>query len=91
LQLFIPLQLFFADLHSEVPLQAFTPLQCTLASSAAKLLVVIAVENSIAAAAAMAALDILLICMFESSIGYAQRHCCSYKRPGQLRHYYSKA
>ncbi len=27
LQLFMPLQLFFADLHSDVPLQEFTPEQ----------------------------------------------------------------
>jgi hypothetical protein len=27
LQLFMPLQLFFADLHSDVPLQEFTPIQ----------------------------------------------------------------
>jgi hypothetical protein len=67
LQLFWPLQLFFADLHSEVPLHEFTPLQCTVASSAAKLVLVTAVENSIAAAAAMAALDVLLICMVQSS------------------------
>jgi hypothetical protein len=68
LQLFWPLQLFFADLQSEVPLHEFTPLQCMVASSAAKLVVVTAVENSIAAAAAMAALDVLLICMVESSL-----------------------
>jgi hypothetical protein len=29
------LQLFFADLHSEVPLQEFTPVQCIVAASAA--------------------------------------------------------
>jgi hypothetical protein len=67
LQLFWPLQLFFADLHSEVPLHEFTPLQCIVASPAAKLVVDTAVENNIAAAAAIAALDILLICMFQSS------------------------
>jgi len=31
----MPLQLFFADLHSEVPLQELTPEQCTDAVSAA--------------------------------------------------------
>jgi len=35
LQLFMPLQLFFADLHSDVPLQEFTPSQCTVAGAAA--------------------------------------------------------
>src|SRR5271170_2829858 len=35
LQLFMPLQLFFADLHSDIPLQEFTPVQCTDAASAA--------------------------------------------------------
>ena len=35
LQLFWPLQLFFADLHSEVPLQEFTPVHLTVAVSAA--------------------------------------------------------
>ena len=63
LQLFMPLQLFFADLHSEVPLQEFTPVHFTVAASAAKDVVVTAVENSIAAAAAIAAVDILLICI----------------------------
>src|ERR1700753_1880265 len=59
----MPLQLFFADLHSEVPLQEFTPVHFTVAASAAKDVVVTAVENSIAAAAAIAAVDILLICI----------------------------
>jgi hypothetical protein len=68
LQLFMPLQLFFADLHSEVPLQEFTPLHFTVAASAANAVVLIAEVNSIAAAAAMAALDSLLICIFDSSI-----------------------
>jgi hypothetical protein len=35
LQLFMLLQLFFADLHSEVPLQELTPEQCTVAVGAA--------------------------------------------------------
>jgi hypothetical protein len=64
----MPLQLFFADLQSEVPLQEFTPVHFTVAASAAKAVVLIAVVNSIAAAAAMAALDILLNCIFEPSI-----------------------
>jgi hypothetical protein len=67
LQLFIPLQLFFADLHSEVPLQEFTPAQCMVAASAANDAVGTTEENNIAAAAAIAALDSLLICMIESS------------------------
>jgi hypothetical protein len=68
LQLFMPLQLFFADLHSEVPLQEFTPAQCTAAASAANDVAGTTEVNSIAAAAAIAALDNLLICMIESSI-----------------------
>jgi hypothetical protein len=68
LQLFIPLQLFLADLHSEVPLQEFTPEQCIVAVSAATDTPVKPAVNNIAAAAAIAALDILLICMFEPSI-----------------------
>jgi hypothetical protein len=66
LQLFMPLQLFFALLHSEVPLQEFAPAQWTVAASAANEVVVTAAENSIAAAAAMAAPDILFICMITS-------------------------
>jgi len=61
----MPLQLFFADLHSDVPLQEFTPVQCTVAASAAKLAVLIPEVNSMAAAAAIVALDNLLICIFE--------------------------
>ncbi|HEX3913935.1 MAG TPA: hypothetical protein VHW71_10540 [Steroidobacteraceae bacterium] len=68
LQLFMPLQLFFADLHSDIPLQEFTPVHFTVAASAANAVVLIAVVNSIAAAAAMAALDILLNCIFGPSI-----------------------
>jgi hypothetical protein len=67
LQLFIPLQLFFADLHSDVPLQEFTPAQCTVAASAANEVAGTTEVNNIAAAAAIAALDSLLICMIESS------------------------
>jgi hypothetical protein len=65
LQLFMPLQLFFADLHSDIPLQELTPVHLTVAASAAKDVVVIAVENNIAAATAIVALDSLLICMVE--------------------------
>jgi hypothetical protein len=70
LQLFIPLQLFFADLHSDIPLQEFTPVQWTVAValSAATDTLASPDVNNIAAAAAMAALDNLLICMMDSSI-----------------------
>jgi hypothetical protein len=61
LQLFMPLQLFFADLHSDMPLQEFTPAQCTAASSAATDTVANPDVNNIAAAAAI---DSLLICIF---------------------------
>jgi hypothetical protein len=64
----MPLQLFFADLHSEVPLQEFTPVHFTVAASAANDVVLMTEVNSMAAAAAIAALDILLICIVESSI-----------------------
>jgi hypothetical protein len=64
----MPLQLFLADLHSDVPLQDLTPVHFTVAASAAKEVVVIAVENNIAAAAAIVALDSLLICILKSSI-----------------------
>src|SRR5258708_37846924 len=64
----MPLQLFFADLHSEVPLQEFTPVHLTVAASAANDVVAIPEVNSMAAAAAMAALDSLLICILKSSI-----------------------
>jgi hypothetical protein len=62
------LQLFFADLHSEVPLQEFTPVQCIVAASAANVVVLIPEVNNIAAAAAIVALDSLLICIFKPSI-----------------------
>jgi hypothetical protein len=68
LQLFWPLQLFFADLHSEVPLQELTPEHLTVAVSAATVTPTSPDVNSIAAAAANAALDTLLICMFYSSV-----------------------
>jgi hypothetical protein len=47
------LQLFFAPLHSDVPLQEFTPAQWTVAASAANDAVGNAEVNSIAAAAAL--------------------------------------
>jgi hypothetical protein len=73
LQLFCPLQLFFADLHSEVPLQELTPSHFTVAASAAKAVVLIAEVNSMAAAAAMAALDSLLICILKFLNSYMER------------------
>ncbi len=60
----MPLQLFFADLHSEVPLQELTPWHFTVAASAANAVVLMTEVNSMAAAAAMAALDSLLLCIF---------------------------
>jgi hypothetical protein len=65
LQLFIPLQLFLEDLHSDVPLQEFTPAQCMVAVSAATDTEANPEVNNIAAAAAIAALDTLLNCMFD--------------------------
>jgi hypothetical protein len=59
----MPLQLFLADLHSEVPLQEFTPEQCTVAASAATETVANPEVNNMAAAAAIVALDNLVICM----------------------------
>jgi hypothetical protein len=70
LQLFIPLQLFLADLHSDIPLQEFTPEQWIVAASAATDTVAKPDVNNIAAAAAIAALDTLVICM----IGFLD--CC---------------
>jgi hypothetical protein len=90
LQLFIPLQLFFADLHSEVPLQEFTPVQWTVAVSAATDTVASPEVNNIAAAAAIAALDTLVICMIESSIVIEGSDIAApLERPGQLTDYYS--
>jgi hypothetical protein len=66
LQLFWPLQLFFADLQSEVPLQEFTPVHLTVAVSAAADTPTSPDVNSIAAAIANAALDPLFICMFQA-------------------------
>jgi hypothetical protein len=64
------LQLFFADLHSDVPLQEFTPWQCMVAAAASSANETLgtAEANNIAAAAASAALDTLFICMIEPSI-----------------------
>jgi hypothetical protein len=90
LQLFCPLQLFLADLHSDVPLQEFTPVQCTVAASAATETLVSPELNNIAAAAAIAALDILLICMISSSIVIARSEIAAHSvRPGQRLDYYS--
>jgi hypothetical protein len=89
LQLFIPLQLFFADLHSEVPLQEFTPVQCIVAASAATETVAKPELNNIAAAAAIAALDTLLICMIGSSIVVERSDIAApLQRPGQPGDYY---
>jgi hypothetical protein len=92
LQLFMPLQLFFADLHSDVPLQEFTPVQWTVAvaASAATDTVASPELNNIAAAAAIAALDTLLICMIESSIVIERSVIAApLHRPGQRADYYA--
>jgi hypothetical protein len=95
LQLFMPLQLFFADLHSEVPLQEFTPEQCTVgavAVSAATDTVAKPDVNSMAAAAAIVALDSLLICIVVSSIVVERSNIAApYLRPGQPGDYYPTA
>jgi hypothetical protein len=89
LQLFMPLQLFFADLQSDIPLQAFTPEQCMVAASAAKDAVGTAAVNNIAAAAAIAALDTLLICMMDSSNVIERSDIAApLQRPGQPGDYY---
>ena len=90
LQLFMPLQLFLADLHSDVPLQEFTPVQCTVAVSAATDTPVSPDVNNMAAAAAIAALDTLLICMIEPSIVIEHSNIAAcVLRPGQRGDYYS--
>jgi hypothetical protein len=94
LQLFMPLQLFFADLHSDVPLHEFTPSQCTVAGaaavSAANDTVGKAEVNNIAAAPASAALDSFVICMIESSIVVERSDIAApLQRPGQRGDYYS--
>jgi hypothetical protein len=68
LQLFMPLQLFFADLHSEVPLQELTPEQCTVAVSAATETPVSPDVKNMAAVAAIAAFDSLVICIVNPSL-----------------------
>jgi hypothetical protein len=91
LQLFWPLQLFFADLHSDVPLQEFTPLQCmdAAAASSANETLGTAEANNIAAAAANAALDTLFICMIEPSIVIERSEIAApLHRPGQPGDYY---
>jgi acyl-coenzyme A thioesterase PaaI-like protein len=89
LQLFMPLQLFLADLQSDMPLQEFTPEQCMVAASAAKDAVGTAAVNNIAAAAAMAALDTLLMCMIDSSIVIECSDIAApYLRPAQRVDYY---
>jgi hypothetical protein len=60
LQEFWPLQLFFADLHDDMPLQELAPVHFTLPSSAAAALNETA-ENMIAAAAASAMLPVLRV------------------------------
>jgi hypothetical protein len=88
----MPLQLFFADLHSEVPLQEFTPVQCMVAAAAsfAKVTEGSAEVNNIAAAAAIAALDSLFICIFKSSIVFGRSDIAApLQRPGQRPDYYS--
>jgi hypothetical protein len=77
LQLFMLLQLFFADLHSEVPLQELTPEQCTVAVSAATETPVSPDVKNMAAAAAIAAFDNLVICIMNPSFAQPQRYCCS--------------
>jgi hypothetical protein len=86
----MPLQLFLADLHSDVPLQELTPTQCTVAVSAANVTVGRAEVNNIAAAAAIAALDTLVICMFMSSIVIERSGIAApLERPGQPVDYYA--
>jgi hypothetical protein len=63
LQLFWPLQLFLADLQSDIPLQEFTPVHFIVALSAATDTPASPDVNSSAAAAANAAPDNLFICM----------------------------
>jgi hypothetical protein len=88
LQLFIPLQLFFADLHSDCPLQEFTPAQWTVAASAATDTVAKPEVNNIAAAAAIAAFDTLVICMIDSSLFQRSDIAAPLQRPAQRSDYY---
>jgi hypothetical protein len=88
----MPLQLFFADLHSDVPLQEFTPAQCMVAgaASAANDTVGSAEVNNIAAAAAIAVLDSLVICILKPSIVIERSDIAApQERPGQPGDYYS--
>jgi hypothetical protein len=90
LQLFMPLQLFFADLHSDVPLQELTPEQCIFAASAATETPASPDENNIAAAAAIAALDNLFICIIVTSVVIKRSSIAApQERPGQHVDYYS--
>jgi hypothetical protein len=85
----MPLQLFLADLHSELPLQEFTPVQWTVAASPANEAVGTTVVNANAAAAANAALDTLEICMIESSIVIERSEIAApLQRPCQREDYY---
>src|SRR3984885_14513441 len=89
-QLFMPLQLFFADLHSDVPLQELTPEQCIFAASAATETLASPDENNIAAAAAIAALDNLFICIIVTSVVIERSSIAApQERPGQRVDYYS--
>jgi len=84
------LQLLVADLHSDVPLQEFTPAQWTVAASAANDTLGATELNNMAAAAASAALDTLVICMIEPSIVFERSDIAApLHRPGQPGHYYS--
>jgi hypothetical protein len=75
----MPLQLFFADLHSEVPLQELTPEQCTVAVSAATETPVSPEVKNMAAAAAIAAFDNLVICIEVTLVSYdCQRDAVHY-------------
>jgi hypothetical protein len=70
-------------------LHEFTPEQCTFAASAATDTVANPEVNNMAAAAAIAALDSLLICMIEPSIVIKRSDIAApLQRPGQRRDYY---
>jgi hypothetical protein len=85
------LQLFFADLHSEVPLQEFTPVHLTVAVSAATDTPASPDVNNIAAATANAAPEPLLICMMVSPLVVDRSEITAQResRPGQSQDYYS--
>jgi hypothetical protein len=83
----MPLQLFFADLHSEVPLQEFTPAQCIFASSPAIATLAKPDVNNTAAAAAIAALESFF--MIETSIVFERSGIAApLQRPAQRADYY---